>query len=208
MSYTLLFDIGHVIVSFDFNISARKIAPFSAVPENEILPRIETMTRDLESGKITSDQFLDGSIEEIGYSGDRDFLIDSFQDVFELNQPIVDLIEAEHKHGTRLLLLSNTNGIHLPFLFSKYPVFGLFEGGVFSHEAKSMKPDPEIYENVISQFNLIPEKTIYIDDLEANCAAGKEHGLVSIQYTRGKDESFFGELEYAKDGIRKVTESK
>jgi len=201
MSYTLLFDIGKVIVDFDFRISVRKIADRCTSDPKDIIPCVNELKDDLETGNLSPDQFLDLAIEKTGYSGDRDFLTNAFQDVFELNLPMVDLIEAESKKGTPLYLLSNTNGLHVPFLFENYPVFELFDGAAYSHELFCMKPNPQIYLKTISLFQLAPKKTVYIDDLRENCEAGTEKGFHSIQYEIGAHKEFLTEFEAAKKNI-------
>ena len=95
-------------------------------------------------------KFLDQAIEKVGYTGDRDFLVNAFQEVFELNEEMVDLIKEESKRGTPLHLLSNTNDIHVPYLFETFPVFHLFDNAVYSHEVFCMKPSPEIYHKTIT----------------------------------------------------------
>ena len=192
---TYLFDVGNVLLSFDFRIAASRIEKFCQVPGGEILPRVEVMKDDLESGKISPDEFLDSATDVLNYSGSREFLVESFQDIFELNEAMVPIVEEESAQGSNLFLLSNTNGIHVPFFLGTYPVFEHFSGSVFSHEAGSMKPSPEIYEIAITQLGLVPEQTIYIDDLEDNCEAGESFGFRTIRYDLNRHDDFLRELD-------------
>lgn len=188
--HAILFDIGKVIVDFDFQVSARKIAPLCSLPSVQILEVLTPHMVELESGQISRDQFLDLATKMIGFDGERQFLVDAFQDVFDLNEPMVELIEAEYARGTDLCLLSNTNGIHAPFLFENYAVFGRFRGAVLSHEVKCMKPEPEIFDKTIDALDLDPGRTIYIDDRPENCEAGKAKGFHSICYDLKEHECF------------------
>ncbi|MDF1657938.1 MAG: HAD family phosphatase [Verrucomicrobiales bacterium] len=185
-----LFDIGNVIIAFDFMKAARKIESLSNCPAEEILARVSTLTDTLEMGKITPEQFYDRTIKMIDYQGDRDFLSASFEDIFELNGPMVEFIEARHAEGIPLHLLSNTNGIHVPFFEKTFEVFDCFDGRIYSHEAGCMKPDPEIYQIVKRTLPLDPATTLYIDDLPANCEAGREAGFLTAQYDLGNHEAF------------------
>ncbi len=190
-----LFDIGNVIIAFDFMKAARRIESLSNCLAEEILARVSTLTDTLEMGQITPAQFYDRTIELIGYRGDRDFLSSSFEDIFELNEPMVAFIEARHAEGIPLHLLSNTNGIHVPFFEKTYRVFDCFDGRVYSHEAGCMKPDPKIYEIVKETIALDPATTLYIDDLPANCEAGREAGFQTISYGRADHASFLREVD-------------
>ena len=67
----------------------------------------------------------------------------------------------------------------------------MFDGGVFSHEAGSIKPDDRIYEVAFETYSLNPKETLYIDDLPDNIATGERLGLTSHRY----DFSDHGALE-------------
>lgn len=190
MVEALLFDIGNVIIAFDFSKAARKIEPLSDKSAEEILALATTLTTPLETGEITPDEFYEGTTELIGYRGERDFMARAFEDIFELNEPIVQFINQQKGAGKVLHLLSNTNGIHVPFFERTYEVFDHFEGRIYSHEVGVMKPDPKIFEIVKTRLPLNPATTLYIDDRADNCSAGREAGFITIQYDRLNHAAF------------------
>ena len=195
MPDAFLFDIGNVILSFDFTITARRLEERSAVAAAEILTLVSPLTNDLELGVLSVDDFLAAASERIGYMGEPGFLREAFADIFELNRPMVAFIESLKTDGVPLYLLSNTNGIHAPFFEAVYPVFGLFDGGVYSHEVGLMKPDPAIYELVKSSLPLDPARTIYIDDNLANCEAGRAAGFVAVPYAVTRHGEFLDAVQ-------------
>jgi len=190
-----LFDIGNVIITFDFSIAARKIASHATVSPEEVLALVSPLTIDLELGKITPAAFIEAASGRIGYSGDPDYFHSSFADIFEMNLPMVAFIELLKTEGRPIYLLSNTNGIHVPFFEATYPVFGLFDGRIYSHEVGLMKPDPAIYEVVKSTLPLDPARTIYIDDNPANCEAGAAAGFLSIPYHAERHDEFLAAVD-------------
>lgn len=201
MSYSLLLDIGNVIVGFDYQVSVLRIAEMCEAEPGDILREVDELKDDFESGRISSDQFLDRATEKIGYTGEREFLVRAFEEMFELNEPMADLIEAESNRGTPLFLLSNTNGIHISYLLRTYPIFECFNDAIYSHEAFAMKPDSRIYETAISKLRLDPGTTIYVDDLPENCDAGRRHGLHTIHYDKTDHAAFLSQLEELKSVI-------
>lgn len=201
MSYNLLFDIGNVIIDVDFELTINKVADDCSVPRQSITTNVLELKDELETGLIDADEYLDQVIEKIGYSGEKAFLKHAFQDVFEPNVPMIDLIVEESKKGTPLYLLSNTNDIHIPFLFEHYEVFHLFDQAIYSHEVKLMKPDPEIYKVTAEQLAIDPATTIYIDDLPDNIAAGKDFGFQSILYDIKDHQAFAMEFETLRTAI-------
>lgn len=190
---SFLFDIGNVIIAFDFMKAARRIEPFAETDAAGILEKVSTLTDPLERGEISPAEFYDRTTAMIGYRGDRTFLASSFEDIFELNEPMADFIFARHAEGFPLHLLSNTNGIHVPFFEKTYPVFSCFDGRIYSHEAGCMKPDPEIYRIVKEKLPLDPATTLYIDDLPANCEGGRRAGFSTLQYDLNHHDTFLRE---------------
>lgn len=64
---------------------------------------------------------------------------------------------------------------------SKYKFFKFIDGGVYSFESRKMKPDQEIYIELLEKYKLIPEETIFIDDMEENISVAnnlKIHGII------------------------------
>lgn len=177
-----LFDIGNVILGFDFTKAAARIASHCEVGEHEILPNVQPFTNVLETGQISVEEFIEQASEKTRYSGTADHFQRSFEDIFTVNEPIVALIESLAAKEMPLILLSNTNAIHVPYFTERYPVFGHFDGAIYSHEVGSMKPDEPMYHAAIEQYSLVPESTVYIDDLPANIETGERLGFQAFQY--------------------------
>lgn len=83
-----------------------------------------------------------------------------------------DLKEKNHK----LYLLSNAP-TRLEEVFDEYPESKYFDGIVISGSVKLVKPDIAIYEYITNKFNIDKEKTLFIDDRQANIDGAKEFGL-------------------------------
>ena len=74
-------------------------------------------------------------------------------------------------------------------------MFANFSGGIFSHQTGHIKPEPEIYDLAIKQYQLNPPQTAYIDDLPANIQGGKQAGFVCHQYDVTNHSAFLKWLE-------------
>jgi len=195
MLHDFLFDIGKVILDFDFDKGVERIqAHCSKVSGQGILPAIADLTNELESGRISTTAYVEEARGRLGFSGSVEDFIRAFEDIFTPNAAMVDLIEELKQNGHQLYLLSNTNGIHVPFFTREYPVFELFSGAVYSHQAGAMKPEPAIYQTAIEKFELSPGGTIYIDDLEPNVIGGRQAGLLGIHYQPGHHSALLDEL--------------
>ncbi|MFK5922292.1 MAG: HAD family phosphatase [Verrucomicrobiota bacterium] len=195
MRHDFLFDIGNVILKFDFSLAVRRIEDrCSKVHADEILPTISDLTEGLESGRISTGAYIAEVSERLGFSGSVEDFIRAFENIFTPNLEMIALIDQLKQKGHRLYLLSNTNGIHVPFFTREYPVFDLFSGATYSHEIGCMKPNAGIYQSAIQQFELKAESTIYIDDLEANVVAGSDLGLLGIHYDPEQHQRLINDL--------------
>lgn len=190
MPSALLFDIGNVIIRFDFRKTIAAVQDEMDTAPDLALAKVADLTNQLEIGAIEPDEFVERAIQRVGFRGKPDQFRRAFEDIFELNTPMVEFIEEREREGVPLFLLSNTNGIHVPFFTREYPVFAGFRGAIYSHEVGCMKPDPEIYRITIEKLGLDPQSTVYIDDLPANCEAGSESGFLSLQYSHDRHEEF------------------
>ena len=118
-----LFDIGNVIIRFDFRLAIGRVADRCTLAPEHILPNLQPLTDQLEMGQLGVLEFVEAAAEVTGFSGTPEEFIAAFEDIFELNQPIADLIEKLSEAKTPLFLLSNTNAIHVPFFYEKIPSF-------------------------------------------------------------------------------------
>jgi len=182
MIRAFLFDIGNVLVRFDFSRAVRAVVPFSDVAdEADALHRIDAVKLGYEDGQVSRADFLHEAFRILGYRGTEAQFIAAWQGIFTENEPMTSLVCAL-RGKFPLFLLSNTNDMHVEGLFRDFPVFAHFTGATYSHEAKASKPHRPIYEIACRTHGLDPRTTFFIDDLAANIATAREIGFHSHQY--------------------------
>jgi HAD superfamily hydrolase (TIGR01509 family) len=190
----LLFDIGNVLLRFDFSLALRALATQSAVADPvELLQRMERIKIAYEDGKIDRAAFLRGVFDALQYRGTEDEFITAWQEIFEPNKPMIKLLETL-RHGLPLYLLSNTNDIHRDYLFRQYPFFEYFADGVYSFEVGFSKPAPQIFQVAIERLAIKPAETLYIDDLLPNIEAARGLDFVCHHYHHERHGAFLEEL--------------
>lgn len=73
------------------------------------------------------------------------------------------------------------------------------DGYVLSYEAKSRKPDAEIYRQLLKKYNLAPGSALFIDDLKENCQAAAFLGIDSLVCDYRKNiQEFIQNLRFSK----------
>ncbi|MFT4547586.1 MAG: FMN phosphatase YigB (HAD superfamily) [Verrucomicrobiales bacterium] len=187
-----LFDIGNVILGFDFSIAVNKLRDFGITHESP-LAHISEIKERYEAGEMSDDEFVTLAIEQLGFEGSSEDFIPIWQEIFAQNDAMITSIQRIADQGHPLYLLSNTNGLHMQHILRDFPIFKAFAGGIYSHEAKSMKPDLPMYQQAIDRFDLKPEETLYIDDLAANIETGVSLGFQTHRYDH-EDHSAFVSL--------------
>lgn len=189
---TFLFDIGRVLLDFDFETSLARLLPAGTPDPASRLAALLERKDDFEAGRIPEPEYVRWAIERLGGGIEPEAFRHAWRHIFTPNEPMWSVAESLAAAGHRLILFSNTNSIHCPWIFEAYPRFSIFHGAVLSHLAQGIKPDLPIYEHAIREHGLIPAETRYIDDLPANIATGRRLGFRCWQYDL-KDHSAFEE---------------
>lgn len=177
----LLCDIGNVIVTFDFAIAARRLVELSEADTDSVLDRLHHLKLPFEDGRMEDAEFIERAMAEIGFRGPPADFARIWCEIFAANDPMAATLQQA---ATRLplYLLSNTSGLHKDHLFATYPIFELFQDGVYSYSARSSKPEARIFEIAIEQLGLDPAQTFYIDDLKANIDTAHALGFRTHHY--------------------------
>ena len=96
--------------------------------------------------------------------------------------------------GKRLYLLSNYPREGYRRMREKFAdEFGdLFDGGVISSACHFVKPEKEIYEKLIADCALTPERTLFIDDTLPNVEGAMKLGINGFHmHEKGMMDRFF-----------------
>ncbi|MBM17459.1 MAG: hypothetical protein CL947_00125 [Epsilonproteobacteria bacterium] len=113
-------------------------------------------------------------------------IFDSQQLVAGLD-PITDIIKLVHalkNKGYKLYVLSNWDRESFPLMQEKHhELFQLFDGVMTSGVEGLNKPNPLFYKKLLTQYNLNPNHSIFIDDEMYNIQAANNLGINGIHKT-------------------------
>ena len=68
--------------------------------------------------------------------------------------------------------------------------------GILSCEVHTIKPYPAIYAHLLTRYGLIPEETVFVDDMPKNLTAAQRYGIHTILF--GSREQVLEELRNGK----------
>jgi HAD superfamily hydrolase (TIGR01509 family) len=185
----VVFDLGKVLLDFDYSIAARRLADRSTVPPAKIRAFIDNspLLFRLETGLLTTDQFYREVCASTGFCGSIAEFTDFFADVFVPIEPMIELHAALRRCGTPTYIFSNTNDLAVAHIRRNFPFFRNFDGYVLSYEEGVMKPEAGIYEAVERKCGRRGAEILYLDDRPENIAAGAARGWqVILQETPEK----------------------
>lgn len=174
----VVFDLGKVLVDFDYSIAANRLAPHCTCPVHEIKPLIhqDHLLYRYEEGLMSTREFFEAVKEETGFKGTFEQFCEAFSDIFTPIPEMVGLHAEIRALGLTTCIFSNTNELAVQQIRRNFPFFGHFDGYVLSYEHRALKPYPPIYQQVEKLTARKGKEIIYIDDRPENILTGQEMG--------------------------------
>ena len=185
MFRAIIFDLGKVIVPFDFNRGYQALEPFCPHSASELPERIQAtgLLPRFEMGLIAPEDFVRGFSKELHLNVGYTEFCTIWSSIFLPDTLIPETLLTGLRENYRLLLLSNTNAIHFESIRVRYPLIRHFHHLVLSYEVRAMKPDPAIYRHAIQAAACRPEECVFIDDIQENVDAAIQEGMTAMQFT-------------------------
>ncbi len=184
MIRTLIFDLGKVLIPFDFERGFRAMAELCAQPSAEIRKRLAAtdLVMRFESGLVEPAEFVAELSRMLEMHCDYDGFCDIWSSIFLPDTLIPEAWLADLHKRYRLLLLSNTNAIHFKMIRDTYPIIGHFDDLVLSYEVKAVKPAPAIYQQAIAKAQCSAGECFYTDDVREYVEAARQLGIDAVQF--------------------------
>lgn len=182
MKPAIVFDLGKVLVDFDYSIAARKVAARSTrqIPDLKHFLGSSPVLQQFEHGDLTREQFF-AEIQKItGFTGTLQEFVADFADIFIPIPPMIELHAALRQRGFATYIFSNTNDIAVEHITREFAFFKNFDGYIYSYKVGAMKPDLRIYEAMERLCGCVCGDIVYLDDRAENVAAGASRGWWTI----------------------------
>ena len=149
----LIFDIGNVLVRFDWQIFHGQLKTSCPNSKVNLEREFRELMVGLEIGKMSGESFARAAVRLIEYQGDEEQFVTLWNGIFTSHPPMERTVLGLKKRFP-LFLLSNTSDLHLDYLKLNFKVLQHFVDGVYSFRAKCAKPGRRIYETAIRQFGI------------------------------------------------------
>ena len=197
---TIIFDFGDVFINLDCGATEKALEQLGVKEWNSDL---DILNKKYEVGKIDELAFIEG-IQKHTHNADLVTIREAWNALL-LDFPLyrlefLQMIASKY----RLFLLSNTDSTHIDKFEHKVgqsfarDFYGCFEKVYFSFEIGKRKPDENTYKYIIGNHNLVPKKTLFVDDKLENIEGAKKAGL-QTWHLNPKTEDVTSLLEFIKN---------
>jgi putative hydrolase of the HAD superfamily len=143
-----------------------------------------TLWKSLNRGELTQREVEQAYQAQFGLSAEQTrmlfFHIMDHQEVIDGTEEVARRLR---KAGYRVFALTDNVLEIVAYLKNRHRFWTLFEGAVVSAELGTLKPDPAIFRHAIEKFNLLPEETVFFDDVKANVDGASSIGMKARIFT-------------------------
>jgi putative hydrolase of the HAD superfamily len=185
MIKNIVFDIGNVLVKWAPHEVVERFFPEAEHHDQLTKDLFKSQSwLDLNMGKLSEGELI--KIYNKTHNIDISKLEELMKDIKASLTPLegsFKLLDRLYKAG--IPLYSITDNVHeiVAYLKSTYDFWPKFKGVAMSADIGILKPNAEIYEYLLKNYNLKPEECIFFDDVLKNVEGAKAVGMQAIQFT-------------------------
>lgn len=182
MIKNIVIDFGNVIYKVDVLAAHRKffeIAKLNKVESNS--QKINQIIDNYECGKITTNEFRENIKRLLDWNVNNDEFDHIWNSIliapFDYSSDAINVLSRKYD----LYLLSNTSKLHFDVFINEVKnIFEKFKKLYFSFEIGYKKPSIDIFKYVLQDANIIPQETVFLDDIQENLDAFSSLGVKGI----------------------------
>ena len=181
---TVVFDIGNVLTDFAYEEFIAAKGYDKAMVER--ISKASVLSEDwveYDKGNLTNDEIVERFVEndpEIAEDLRKVFI--NIDGIILKREQTIPWIRALKAAGYKVLYLSNFSKQALEGCPDAMAFLEETDGGILSYRDHVVKPGDEIYHLLEERYDLVPEKTVFIDDTKVNIDTCLRLGWEGIVY--------------------------
>jgi putative hydrolase of the HAD superfamily len=184
MHKAILFDLGRVLIHFDFRRGYRALEGLCPYAAEEIPKRLAGtgLVEQFETGLVEPREFVDEMRRILDLNVDYDQFRTIWSSIFTDILVPESMLEGLGRRY-RLVLVSNTNALHFEMIRETYGhLLRHFDDLILSYEVRAMKPDPQIFQAAVEVAGCLPQECFYTDDITAYVEGAKRMGIDAVTF--------------------------
>jgi len=181
----VIFDIGQVIVRVDVPRAAEALGRPAGLTARHVLDAVErdARLRDFQEGRLTPREWHAHLAQRFGFP----YTLEEFRTIWNSALDPTPLLEeslfADLGRRFRLVLLSNTDPLHVTHMEESFGFVKHFPARVYSCSVGVSKPHAEIYRKALAGAGASAANVLYVDDVLEYVEAGRAAGLEAVRFT-------------------------
>jgi FMN phosphatase YigB (HAD superfamily) len=180
----IIFDLGRVLVDFDFKKVVRGLKRYTSLSEREIYRFfVSTPLWDaFERGNIAPEEFFKRISRHLALRG---LSFKGFTPIWNrifVEKPDTVAILRQLRGRYKLALLSNVNPMHWDYIKERHAFMDWFDFLMASCLLGSRKPEKAIYRAVLKKGGVSASRAVFIDDTEGHVLAARALGIRAYHF--------------------------
>lgn len=181
MITTIIFDLGGVLLRTEDQGPRTRLAERLGRTYEE-LERQVYGSREVMRGEISAETHKKSVLRNLGLPEDY---IEEFSDEFwggdRMDKKLVEFIQGLQGDYTTVLLSNAWDDLR-PLLVKVWKIAEVFDHIFISAEMGLAKPDPRIYQAVVTELGREPSELVFVDDFIENVQAAREAGWNAVHF--------------------------
>ncbi len=194
----IILDIGRVIVALD---PARALPAFqgaAATGASEKLSggriwaaiQLDPLWKGFQEGRVSPQEWYVNLTRRFGVRVSFEEFVAAWNSVILPKTLLPDRLFERLSRRCRLVLLSNTDPIHVAHMEANFSFMRYFPARIYSCAVRATKPSPVIFRAALRAADAPASRVMFVDDVREYVLAGRRMGLDGVQFrTRALLES-------------------
>lgn len=176
----IIFDFGDVFINLDKQGAMQNA--LSLFELKEFSEELLEINYQFEKGLMTSDEFLNFYSEKFPKHS-KNTILNAWNYILkDFPKNRLDFLkQLKNQYDFKLILLSNTNVLHIEWIKKHIPFYtdfkSCFDKFYLSYEIHLRKPNGDIFNFVLSENKLIANECLFIDDTKENTDTASQLGM-------------------------------
>jgi putative hydrolase of the HAD superfamily len=180
----IIFDIGRVIIDLDPSRAVAAIGASSTLAPDKLWDSVhkDPLWDGWQEGRVTPREWYENLIARFHTPISFEEFCSAWNSVLVPKLILPEHLFEQLSKKCRLVLLSNTDPIHVAYMESKFNFMRYFPKRIYSCEVGASKPSVKIFRAAIKAVAAPPSRILYIDDIRQYVLAAHRIGLNAIQF--------------------------
>ncbi len=184
MIKTIIFDIGNVLVGFEWQAFFQKFGYSKEILQRIFKATVESAVwAEYDRGALSDEEIMDAFIaNDPEIEKELRESLTNIQGMVVRYDYAIPWVKELKSKGYQVLVLSNFASRAYEDCQDALDFLPYVDGGILSFREKLIKPQPEIYQLIIDRYHLRAEECVFLDDTKVNLAAAEKFGMHTIHF--------------------------